>query len=396
MPARRASASEVQRLIPKNPPSPSLPFAEARSSGFAGAALLCEVTVALVGLFPQGAPPLADASWWAYALLVGFPGLLAFILLLWSFEEFSKSRSDRSAVDSYILALGFGGASYGVAHLIGVRSPIGWVIPIGADFAPRLGSGTPLGYVGMLVLLLTGACLLARCVWHVGQATGERLFLVTGGLYVGAALSSPLLGSALFDFAPFLLALSFWKTKATVADTPIEGRRGWYDVPKIIVDATSRFWFADEGIFVVRPVLATLSSVVLGIIFTIDFIFQATQPYDASGFQSPVPPFLQFVEGLVLLGALCIFLLLSRWRYPRLMAEEVIARSRVKIPWADVSRVTLTSPSISKLSRLKIARGAAVSVTAGNKTHHGSIFPYDIPEFERLVGGKLGDKLQVT
>ena len=376
-----------------------MPLKESRVSGFIGAVLLCIVSAVSFVFFPNRAP--SQPSSFSYDLAVGLPGLFGFFFLLWAIEEFSKSLSNRTAVDSYVLAIGLGGASYGVARFIGVSSPVSPILPIGHAFSPVLPSPNAyLGFVGMLVLLLAGAGLLGRCFWSIGRTTGERSFMVVGALYVAAGLSSPFLGSTLFDVAPVPLTISFFRMKDALNSSDVRSAeptptRGWYDVPKIFVDIPARLWVAEEGIFRVRPAFANITFGVLAIIYLVAFAFNFTQPFDASGLQLTLPPSLVLAQELTSLGALCSFVSISRWRCPNFKAEDVLRRSRPKILWDDVSEVTFAPRGASRLSALKIVNGGRVTLTAVGQVYSGFISPIDAPRFVELAGAKLGDRLEV-
>jgi hypothetical protein len=172
-------------------------------------------------------------------------------------------------------------------------------------------------------------------------------------------------------------------------EEPSLKQKTWDQVPKAFTTAVSKtMWFTDEGVFLTRPVLGSITLVVIFLLLAISFPVRASRAYDVNGHQPPLTGDQYFMIGITELIIFVLFVMASRWRYPHLSVEDAVKHaSKTKIPWSAVSDAKMT-----KASRLG---GSHVSVVAEGKMYQGTVRLTDVPNLLELLRFKLGDKLTV-
>ena len=335
-----------------------LSLREARIYGLTGATAQSISYAVLLLAYLSGQTPLAT-QFSALSIAVGLLGLVAFIGNIGALESISKSLSERSVIDSYVLALAFSAATAAVSSMIGLTQPMNmW--PIKATGSLQTINLSIVNLVLPVAPALVESALVVFCFFRVSKFLGNNLFMVAGIVSALSLVPRVFLGSMLFDLAPFLLVAAFLTTPK---EMPSKGEAAaWTDVPKALMSrpqSYSSLWFTDEAIFRVRPVLANVKYVVWACTYAVGFVAQSIyQHFDVNGNLSPPTSAETAFEGAAVFALLVGFVVLSRYRYARFAPEEATNRAIERIPWGDISSVTVKGRQVTVLAQKEyVARG---------------------------------------
>jgi uncharacterized membrane protein len=357
-----------------------LSLASARTYGIAGASFTAIAVILLVFVFPNGQQ---DSTFNAQLLYDGLTGLLAaigFFSILSSVEKISKALVERSIVDYFVLAVAFGAATGGVMVTLSVRSSAS-IYLIGHGF--NLFLPTPANasaYLILIPLATIEGILFMRCFLTMSRQLHGNLFKVVGVFYLIAGPSNVVVGPLLFDVAPFLLIAAFLR----IGTQPPPPQKTWDDVPKILVAkplvSYSQFWFVEDGIARVRPVLGNIALVFFVLVFAWSIIVgYIVNPPPAPALPPPREYEFTAIGNFVMLLS---FVVISRVRYPHLSVQDALQHKVELASWDSVSKATLI--------------GMSFRIVIGANEFSNIVPKRYVEQLTELLRSKLGDRFSVS
>jgi hypothetical protein len=361
-----------------------LSLAEARTRGLIGSSAAA-IIFALSFAYHSGGNT-ASSGLTPLGVVVGLLGLLGLFGIVGAMESISKSFSNRFVVDTYVLALALGFAASAVSEMLGlVGQPS--LVPSFGSVGAGLVDGLPvLGFAELFGFLVAEAALLFLCFYRIARLTNNRLFVLAGTVYGVNAISRDLLTTSLLSFGSIILFISFLKTRPEAASQG--SKLSWNDVPKGRLGALSSIWFTEDGIFKVRPILASVTLLVFACLYSVSFVGQTIfQRYDVNGNLSPETTTQIVFQDAGVFVVIVAFILLSRYRYPRFSEDEVTRRANRRISWDGVTKIE---------PKVRTARGGRWTVGVTLEANPpGASYPETYPiVVDRRLMGALNELVQ--
>ena len=367
-------------------------LAEARTRGLIGSSSATAAFGLLIVYYFSGGWILPSVST-PLGLVLGLLGFATFFGTMGAIESISKSSSDRATIDTYALAVAFGSAAAAVSDSLGMVRQVSPVPSLGSAGGGLVDGLPVLGFAELLGFLVVEAALLFFCFYRIGRLANSRLFVLAGALYAFNVVSRDLLTTILFEFGAIILFLSFLRMRPEVDSQRL--KRSWAEVPKGRLGAFSSIWFTDDGIFKVRPIMASVTLLVFVCLYSVDFVGQAIfQRYDVNGSLSPETTSQIVFQDAAFFAVIMALILLSRYRYPTFSEDVVTRRANSRIPW---ERVTKIEPKIRKAKRGRATIGVTLEAS-----HPGAPYPETylilvdrrlMEALDELVQRKLGRTL---
>jgi len=189
-----------------------LSLAEARSRGLIGTSSAAIAFVLLIAYYFSGGRTSPTVST-PLGVVLGLLGLATFLGTVGAMESISKSFSNRTTVDTYVLALAFGSGAAAVSESLGMVGQLS-IVPSFGSVGGGLVDGLPaLGFAELLGFLVAEAALLFFCFYRLARLTHNRLFVLAGTAYAVNVISRDLLTTFLFGFGAIVLFLSFLRMR---------------------------------------------------------------------------------------------------------------------------------------------------------------------------------------